>query len=389
MEFNHCPMLRAGLFYTRWRILIDRIVKAQQQRPLLARRSLSKELREANTLHEEWGRALSEIGVPCVTFSTEDAGLTSDWALSLFPFLWEQVRRNYYKVPWLRESCVRSSEARVHHAVKKHRLSSVMFIHNDQIDAVSQGFIERLRSEGVVTAINWGGPLNLSPANAVRYLRAADFVVTCSSQLEAEIRGIGARDVLMLPHSVNTRTYKPLKPSAEDRARFGATVSFVGRHYPSREEAICKIDPSVLSIWGPGWERSELVRRNPSVLRGGSVSGSDMCKIINLSRISLNSHGGTTDEGLAFGNQRLFEIPACAGFQFVEDHPDVDRYFRRGSEIETFSSPEELAEKVRYYLADDTARDSIRRAGYARAISDHTVKCRMKTYAEYVSKKIS
>ncbi len=56
----------------------------------------------------------------------------------------------------------------------------------------------------------------------------------------------------------------------------------------------------------------------------------------------------------------------------MEHQEEIREFFRLGEEIETFRDAEELTEKVRYYLKNETAREKIRSAGQARARRDHT-----------------
>jgi hypothetical protein len=69
---------------------------------------------------------------------------------------------------------------------------------------------------------------------------------------------------------------------------------------------------------------------------------------------------------------RDFEVPLAGGFYLVEDAPDYDRLFRRGKEVETWRTPAELLEKVRYYLAHEEPRATIAAAGAKRARGEHT-----------------
>ncbi len=49
-----------------------------------------------------------------------------------------------------------------------------------------------------------------------------------------------------------------------------------------------------------------------------------------------------------------------------------------GDEIDVYGSPEELVEKVRFYLKNDDLRAFIANAGYRRTLADHTFGARFK-----------
>ena len=75
---------------------------------------------------------------------------------------------------------------------------------------------------------------------------------------------------------------------------------------------------------------------------------------------------------------RSFEIPACRGFLLAERTAKHQEIFDEGHEAEFFDSPEECADKVRFYLGDEEARQRIAAAGYQRGLkSDYSLRRRM------------
>ena len=60
------------------------------------------------------------------------------------------------------------------------------------------------------------------------------------------------------------------------------------------------------------------------------------------------------------------------GFYMVEHLEELAEFFVPGKEIVFYKNPEDMAEKVRHYLANDAERERIRWAGFARARRDHT-----------------
>jgi spore maturation protein CgeB len=69
---------------------------------------------------------------------------------------------------------------------------------------------------------------------------------------------------------------------------------------------------------------------------------------------------------------RTFAIAAGGAFQLVDMRPGVERFFVPGEEIATYSTAEELREKALFYLANETARARIARAGRERVCREHT-----------------
>jgi spore maturation protein CgeB len=60
------------------------------------------------------------------------------------------------------------------------------------------------------------------------------------------------------------------------------------------------------------------------------------------------------------------------GFYLVEHMDELAEFFDIDREIVTYRTREELADKIRFYLKNETARETIRQAGHKRALRDHT-----------------
>ena len=73
---------------------------------------------------------------------------------------------------------------------------------------------------------------------------------------------------------------------------------------------------------------------------------------------------------------RDFEVPMSGGFYLVQEAPDHHNYYKIGEEIETWSEPGELIEKVMFYSRNEQAAERIRQAGQRRALEQHTWKHR-------------
>jgi 2-polyprenyl-3-methyl-5-hydroxy-6-metoxy-1,4-benzoquinol methylase len=88
------------------------------------------------------------------------------------------------------------------------------------------------------------------------------------------------------------------------------------------------------------------------------------------SKINLNIHIDIADN---IGNMRLFEITGAGGFLLTDYHPNLDNIFKIGKEIEAFETPEEMIEKIIFYLKNDEKRLEIAKAGQERCLKDHSL----------------
>lgn len=116
--------------------------------------------------------------------------------------------------------------------------------------------------------------------------------------------------------------------------------------------------------------------RLPAAAVGGVLSDGDMVTMYSRSKINLgfSTCWSTHETGERIMQIRLrdFEVPMSGGFYIVEYMEELEEFFDIGKEIVCYTGPEDLAEKIKYYLRNDGEREAIRRAGYERCLRDHT-----------------
>ena len=79
-------------------------------------------------------------------------------------------------------------------------------------------------------------------------------------------------------------------------------------------------------------------------------------EVVSSTRINLNfTEGGASD--------RVYKVMAAGGFLLTEPWPLMENDFRVGVDLDVFTSPCELKEKVRYYLENEKARSMIAENG--------------------------
>jgi spore maturation protein CgeB len=71
-------------------------------------------------------------------------------------------------------------------------------------------------------------------------------------------------------------------------------------------------------------------------------------------------------------NPRTFELAACGAFQLCDDRKLLPELFEVGEEIITFSSLEDMREKMEHYLAHPEERKAVCERARARVIRDHS-----------------
>ncbi len=76
-------------------------------------------------------------------------------------------------------------------------------------------------------------------------------------------------------------------------------------------------------------------------------------------------------------NQRVFDVPASGAFLLTDRRAQLEAMFEPGREVAIYSSPEEAAELLARYLADDALRARMAQAGRARVLAEHTYEHRL------------
>lgn len=213
--------------------------------------------------------------------------------------------------------------------------------------------------------------------------------------------------------AANPKIYKPYDLAQE------FDVTFIGQAYGERPAYISYlVDQGIdVRVWGYGWQVSSqplsaeavgfcdqlvragkklftsegrrIIRRNleqvlnmgeqaklPEKMMGGLLADEDMIRMYSRSKINLgfSSCGSTHESGERILQVRLrdFEIPMSGGFYMVEYMEELEEFYEIGKEIVCYSGREDLAQKIRYYLAHDAEREAIRQAGRERCLRDHT-----------------
>jgi len=167
-----------------------------------------------------------------------------------------------------------------------------------------------------------------------------------------------------------TRAYNPQIHRVYDRSRaafndLGGDIGFIGRWEPARAEAMRHAAEAGLAIrvWPWGKWRSRPV---PGLtVEQGPLWDEDYGRALNSFKISLCFLSKWANDS---STSRTFEIPACGGFMLAERTPEHLALFREGLEAAYFSTPAELVEKAKMYLADDEARMRIAQAGRERLL---------------------
>lgn len=147
-------------------------------------------------------------------------------------------------------------------------------------------------------------------------------------------------------------------------------VSFVGAAHGDRQQKIAALRSQGIEVkcFGYGWS-------------SGSVEAKEIPRIVRESVISLNF--ANAYKGANQVKARTFEVPGAGGFLLTESASGLEHSYADGQEVVTFSDIDDLAKKIRYFLAKPIERDAIAQAGFMRTQREHTYDLRMKELLEF------
>jgi len=177
-----------------------------------------------------------------------------------------------------------------------------------------------------------------------------------------------------LPECFNPQVHRRVPLDSEARAEYSADIATAGNLYPNRVAVFSQLREFDVAIWGappPGWLDVSLIR---PMIRARFVAHDEKAKAFLAARIVLNNLHPAEIWGV---NCRAFEACGIGAFQMISWRPGLSQLFRDGVEIVAYRDMNDLLEKVRYYLANEAARDRIAAAGHARAHAEHTYRHRL------------
>ena len=162
--------------------------------------------------------------------------------------------------------------------------------------------------------------------------------------------------------------------NAESKIDF-SFVGGLGRHHKDWIQFLSDLNKRVdISLFGYGKHNLLMF---PSLLLNhyGEVWGAEMYKTLARSKITFNRHLKHSERFA--NNMRLFEATGMGSLLLTDNKSNISDFFRINHEIIVYSSVEEAADVVRYFLDNPEEAESIARAGQQRTLSEHCYDHRM------------
>lgn len=197
----------------------------------------------------------------------------------------------------------------------------------------------------------------------------AKLIVVNDPRHQKQWQKITKTKTINLPYSaIDPKIFKPKKGVKKHK------LVFIGTLFDNRQLQLIKLVKQNIDIKIWGWlpPGIKLLPQLEAYYQG-EAWGQKAVKIYQESSIALNL---TPDHMTSGGNLRTFEIPATKSLQFIDKINQS--YYQDGKEIIVFTSPTDLAKKLKFYLSYPKERERVAKAGYSKTIKDHTFKNRFK-----------
>ena len=202
-------------------------------------------------------------------------------------------------------------------------------------------------------------------------------------------RSLGCSRVYYLPLGTYPTEFRPRNPERKLRH----DICFIGSAYWKRVRFFDQVtaylaskDTHISGIW---WERLRDFRLLERKIELGRWMGPrETADMYNGAKIAINMHRAHDDETfnnnsagiLAVSpNPRTFEIASCATLQLTDIRDDLVSFYTPDVDIVTYSSPQEMVEKIEYYLIHEDERREIAKRGMERTLRQHTYAIRLDT----------
>jgi len=231
--------------------------------------------------------------------------------------------------------------------------------------------------------LNWNpdspfdfGTSNTSP-NLIKSIPLYDVYFTWNADLISPLREAGARRVEYLPFGYDPESHYPVNLNEVERSLLGSQVSFVGNYTRERANLLEMLIQNGIKveIWGINW--NEHVPYNAPLrphLRG-PIYDEDMSKVYSASEIAMNF---LRVQNRQAHNMRTFEVPAIGAFMLSTRSQSQIELLPEDAGASYFTTPQEMLDRVFYYLSNSNERNNIAEEGHRRIWNkEHTYFHRM------------
>ena len=196
------------------------------------------------------------------------------------------------------------------------------------------------------------------------------------------------RDYIKIPNCADNNFHFP----TEKFDKFAYDIVFLGAKLPKKKYFIEEIllplkEKYNVGIFGPYWTLTDNIKRGLAKISRKfqfekineiinksrvSIKYEDENKLYSSSKICLNYHEkeNSNQHYHKILNQRTFKIPACGGFQLIDDLDYLNKYYEE-DEIITCGDKDDWFQKIDFYIKNNDLRNKIVKKANERTYKNH------------------
>lgn len=318
-------------------------------------------------LHIE--EALSDMGHSSVRIDPEVQFMQFDFLgqriKNINKTLYQQI---FFKIPRIRNK----KSKKIFRLLEKQKVDLVLVLH-DFLTTNEVTVIKKITNAPVIL---WFPDALSNFQKSMFFTAGYDYLFFCDKYIVEKLNSEFNLNCYYLPQCFSLTKHKSLELTADDLKKYNCKITNAGNLYPSRAALYKHLSKYDFKMWGfpPAiWLKVPELDR---IVMNKAVFNEEKSKAFKAAKIVLNNLHPAVINGV---NKRAFEIPACGGFQITSYRDAIIELFEPNKEIVCYHNLNDLKEKLDYYLDpnNEDERKQIARAGYERAMKDHSYQHRL------------
>ena len=244
-------------------------------------------------------------------------------------------------------------------------------------------WLKEAKERGIAT-VQWYPDIAM-PEWLIPYVKNTDIFFTMAEGLVEEFKKYNLR-TFWLTQAFEPSFFQISDITPEDISNVASDVTFIGtpgskEYYLKRRRYLSRVidEGFKLRWWGPRLPRKlstiPLVFGRLGRAYGGRfIWGEEYAKAAKLSKVFLAFDAAPHIRKSM--SDRMYIAVGCGAFYMCQHVDGIEDLFVPDKEIVTFRNEDEMIDKIRFYLKNDSPRKQVADAGKTRALKDHTYKVR-------------
>jgi len=250
--------------------------------------------------------------------------------------------------------------------------------------------MERVQEKGIKIVLFYPDVhFNHRTVNEVLFSHLDLLVTTKTYQIEYLKKNYPNIAVEYVPHGYVSNVHQPLYTNIEE-SDYQRDIAYAGNHSAYKAEFLDQVNelskPATFMLTGPNWHGKISKNLNlclDKVQRRNALYS----ELIQRSRINISIFAGPLEHGWQdFVSTRTFEIPAAGGFMLHIDNDEIRTFFEVGTEIDVFKTPQECADKIKFYLANPAVRRKMTQRAHRKCVPAYSYVERAKAIINLIEK---